>query len=124
MATQGYHCEQEIKEMISSIKKTVDVNLVVDSRTIEEIQNHLCLLKDFLTHLDNSLDLLSVVSDFIGSTNSLLGIPGNHLQSKLTLKSNIKKLDEEFLKFQQQADVFHQLRFVQRLDCFETDKNS
>src|SRR5271156_1321222 len=123
MATPGNHCEQEIKEMISSIKKTVDENLLVDSRTIQEIQNHLCLLKDFLTHLDNSLDLLSAVNDFMDSTNSLLGIPGNHLQSKLALKSNIKKLDEEFLNFQQKADLFQQLRFVQRLDYFETDKN-
>ena len=122
MTTSGNHCEQEIKEMISSLKKTIGENLYVDSWTIEEIQNQLCLLKDFLTHLDNSLDLVSAVNDFIDSTSSLLGIPGNHLQSKLTLKSNIKKLDEEFLNFQQKSDLHQQLCLVSRLDRFQCDK--
>src|SRR5271157_4192573 len=122
MTTPSNHCEQEIKEMISSLKKTIGENLYVDSWTIEEIQNQLCLLKDFLTHLDNSLDLLSVVNDFIDGTNSLHGIPGNHLQSKMTLKSNIKKLDEEFLNFQQKNDLRQQLCLISRLDHFECDK--
>ena len=113
------HCEQEIKEMISLIKKAVQENLWVDSWTIQHIQDHLLRLKNYVDHLHDSQDFLSVVSDFIATTKSLPDIPGNHLQNKLTLKSHIARLEEEFRRFQQKADLFQQLGFVNRWDYFE-----
>ena len=90
----------------------------IGSLAREQIQNHLLRLKDYLTHLDDSQDLLSVVCDFIESTSNLPVIAGNHLQSKLTLKLNIASLEKEFVNYQQRTDLFQQLRLVSRLDRF------
>jgi hypothetical protein len=121
MATQGNHSEQEIKEIILAIKKTVNENLWMNSWTIEEIHNHLLRLEDYVKHLHDSQNFLSVVCDFVESTSNLPDIAGNCLQSKLILKSYIVRLEEEFRKFQQKADLFQQLCLVSRLDRFESD---
>ena len=87
MATPNICHSGEIQEIILAIKKTVNQNFRMDSSTIEIIQTHLDRLKGYLeTYLDNSEDLLSIVSDFIESTNNLLDISSNHLQKKQTLK--------------------------------------
>src|SRR5271165_338677 len=122
MTAQRIEDVQEIKEIISAIKKTLNENVRTGPLAAEEIQNHLLRLKDYLTHLDDSQDLLSVVCDFIETTRNLPVIVGNCLQNKLTLKSNIKRLDEEFLNYQQKKDLLQQLRLVSRLDHFESDK--
>ena len=116
------HDVQEIKEIVSAIKKIVNENLWMDSWAIGQIHQHLCQLKNFLTNVDNSADLSSVVSDFIDSTSNLPDVAGTHLQNKLTLKSNIVRLEEEFRNFQRKVDLFQQLCLVSRFDHCESDK--
>ena len=119
MSTQSNQDAKEIETIISTIKSTVnEKNVRIVSWTIEEVQNHLGRLKDYLAHLDNALDFLSVVCDVLDSTNHLLRIPKNHLESKLTLKSNIASLEKEFGKYLQKTDLFRQLQFVSLLDSY------
>src|SRR5271165_2740972 len=103
MTTFNIH-EQEIEEMISSIKKTFRDTSRMDSSTVEVVQDNLVKLQEYLTHLGDTQDLSSVVNDFIGSTNSLLGLFDNHLEIKLTLKTNITLLEKEFFNYQQASD--------------------
>jgi hypothetical protein len=111
MMTLNTH-ELEIEEIISSIKKTCRDSSRMDSSTVELIKDNLLKLQDYLTHLDNTQDLSSVVSDFIRSTNSLLELFNNHLEIKLTLKANITLLEKEFSNYQQASDFHKQLLFV------------
>ena len=115
------HEAEEIQEIISSIKKTFYESRRMDSSTIELIRNHLGRLQEYLTCLDNTQDLSSVVSDFIGSTSNLLGLHDNHLQNKLTLKSSIMRLEEEFFKFRQNFDCYRQMLFVPGLSLHQND---
>ena len=82
---------------------------------MELVNSHLLRLQEYLTHLDNTQDLASVVSDFIGSTNSLLGLSNNNLQIKLSLKANIALLDQAFSNYRQTTDCYKQLLFVSGL---------
>ena len=123
MATHSNNDAQEIQKIISDIKKTVNQTFRMDSSTIELINNHLGRLMDFLTSLDNAQDLMSAVIDFISSTNNLLGIFNNHLQIKLILKSQILKLEEAFLSFQQHTDCYRQLLFMPGLSFRHSEEN-
>lgn len=111
MTSPNIH-ELEIEEIISSIKKTFRDSSRMYSSTVAGIKENLLKLQDYLTHLDNTQDLSSVVNDFIGSTNSLLELFNNHLEIKLTLKANIALLEKEFLNYQQASDFYKQLLFV------------
>ena len=122
MATPSNNDAQEIQEIISAIKKTVNETFRMDSSTVELIHNHLGRLKDYLESLDNVEDLMSAVNDFIGSTSNLLGIFINPQQIKLTLKTHILKLEEALHSFQQGTDCYRQLLFVPGLSFRHSDQ--
>jgi len=111
MTSRNNHVEQEIQEIISSIKKTFRDSFKMDSSTIELVHNHLLKLQEYLTHLDNAHDLSSVVSEFIESLTNLHGLLINHAQVKLSLKSNITVLEEAFLNFRR-TNCYEQLLFI------------
>lgn len=113
---------QEIQKIISGIKKTFNNSFRTNSSTIEIIHNQLDKLRDYLTNMTNMEELLSVVTDFIGSTSNLLELSDNRLQSKLTLKSNIAQLEEAFLTFSQNSDYYRQLHFVSGLPLCHSDE--
>jgi len=70
MATNENFQELEIEELISEIRKLTDEHLRTGSNTISDINSRLRRLRDFLSHGDDTLDLLSAVDDFIENTNS------------------------------------------------------
>jgi len=97
--------EQEIQEIISAIKKAFKDNFRMNSSTIEIIHNHLGKLQDYLINLENMQELSWVVTDFIESTSNLLELSDNHLQIKLTFKSNIACLERHFLTCYQKTVI-------------------
>jgi len=115
MTTRNIYDELEIQEIISSIKKTVRDSFRMDSSPIELVHNHLLRLQDYLTYLENTQDLSSVVSNFIESLTNLHGVHNNHLQIKLFFKSNIVLLEEAFLNFRQTFDCYRHLLLVPAL---------
>jgi hypothetical protein len=96
----------------------------MDSLIVEQVNNHLLKLQEYLTPLDNTHKLSSVVNDFIGNTNSLLGLFNNDLQIKLSLKANIALLDQAFLNYWQTTDCYKQLLFVSSLPLSHNDEES
>jgi len=122
MTARNGHDELEIQEIISAIKKTVRDSFRMDSSPIELIHNHLLRLQDYLTYLENTQDLSSVVSNFIGSLTNLHGLFNNHLQIKLVFKSNIVLLEEAFFNFRQTSDCYRQLLFVPGLSFFHNNE--
>jgi len=94
MASTGNFDLQEIEELISTIRTLTDENLRRNSYTISEIQNKLHHLQDFITPLDGSQDLLSVVADYIENLNCLPICA--HMNNRLVLKVNLDKLEKEF----------------------------
>lgn len=117
--------EQEIKEIVSAIKKAFNDSFRMNSSTIEIIHNHLGKLQDYLTNLANTEDLSLVVTDFIEITSNLLGLSDNHLQIKLTLKSNIARLEEAFSDLaSKNSDYYRQLLFVPGLALCHSDQEN
>ena len=108
MAADSNHDMQTIKEIISTIKKTVIESEFMDTRTIEELQKNLDLLKEYLSHFDNPVDFLTAVNDFMDSLNYLVIMSDNHLQNNSTLKAHAAKLEQEFDNFKQKTELFEE----------------
>jgi len=112
MASTGNFDLQEIEELISTIGTLTDENLRWSSYTISEIQNKLHHLQDFITPLDGSQDLLSVVADYIENlnyrfTNLPICLPiCAHMNNRLVLKVNLDKLEKEFENFKCMKNLY------------------
>jgi len=125
MATPNICEAEEIQEIISAIKKTVNQNFRMVSFTIEIIQTHLGKLRDYLTNLANTQELSSIVSDFIEDTTNLPRLSNDHQQIELTLKSNIARLEEAFSDFSSKNSLYYrQLLFVPGLALGNSDEEN
>jgi len=95
---------QEIEELISTISKLANENLSKDSFAISEIQKKLHHLKDFITPVEGSQDLLSAVDDYIENLNCLPICA--HMNNRLVLKVNLDKLETEFENFKRIKNLY------------------
>ena len=104
MHSTGDFDEHEIEESISTIRKLTNENLRRHSNTIPEIRMRLQHLKDFLTQVDDSRDLWSVINDYIENI-SCIPICAD-MNNRLVLKVNTNKLEKEFEHFKNKKNLY------------------
>jgi hypothetical protein len=96
--------QQEIEDLISTIRKLTTEYLRRGSNTIPDIRLQLDHLKDFIAPVVNYSDLSDVVDDYIENMNSLVNF--NSSSSRLLLKTSITKLEQEFDEFKHKKQLY------------------
>lgn len=107
MSTATDNDLHEIKELVSAIRKLTTEHIRAGRNTISEIRLRLGRLKDFLSTVDDSQDLLSATDNFIQNTNSLVDCCPS--SNNLFLKTNMCELDEQFENFKLKNNVYRYL---------------